>query len=408
MEKIIIDNDGGTDDFVAILYAIMSERFDVQGITLVAGNTDVENVRNNAMKALEMANVDEETAKKIGIHLPENINHEIVSDGAQGDNGLGGVNYSLTRSYETSMQSAEDKLIKTVNDKPGEITILATGPLTNIAAAIKNDPNFVQNVGELVIMGGDEGGGNITPYAEFNIYQDPEAAKTVFEAGFKKITMIGFNITKHVNLCPELEEFLKNTDEMGKFIYDITRVTAELDRTKNKVAGASMNDVLTAIYVLHPEFFKGKPASVNVNVSTGTYKGQTIIDDAKEGNSCNVIIEVERDEILREFLSIIFPDQKEKIEEALKNKKERENVIDELLKQHPDSKDVILEILQNENAAKFLRVLSSRIDPQKTITDFISKYLSDLKKRKEGIKAEQRIINPIGDFCKYCNKNLSK
>lgn len=176
-KQIIIDNDGGTDDFVAILYAFLSKKFDVKGITLVAGNTDVNNVKENVFKALEMAEVDPKDAKKIGIFLPERVNKNIISDGAQGENRLGNVKYEKAKGYEIGVESAEEVLIKTINNNPGEISIVATGPLTNIASALDKNADFVKNVKELIIMGGDEGGGNITPYAEFNIYQDPESAK---------------------------------------------------------------------------------------------------------------------------------------------------------------------------------------------------------------------------------------
>lgn len=210
-KQIIIDNDGGTDDFVAILYAFLSKKFDIKGISLVAGNTDVNNVKENVFKALEMAGITVEEAKKIGVHLPERVNENIISDGAQGDNGLGNVKYKKAFGYELNMeQTAEDKLISLVNNNPGQISIVATGPLTNIASAIDKDEDFVKNAKEIIIMGGDEEGGNITPYAEFNVYQDPEAAKKVFEAGFNKIVMIGFNIAEKITFCPEVEKFLKD------------------------------------------------------------------------------------------------------------------------------------------------------------------------------------------------------
>lgn len=103
-KQIIIDNDGGTDDFVAILYAFLSKKFDVKAISLVAGNTDVNNVKENVFKALEMAGVTPEEAEKIGIYLPERVNENIISDGAQGDNGLGNVKYEPAVGYKIQTQ----------------------------------------------------------------------------------------------------------------------------------------------------------------------------------------------------------------------------------------------------------------------------------------------------------------
>ena len=120
-KQIIIDNDGGADDFVAIMYAFLSKKFDVKGITLVAGNTALSNIKENVFKALEMSGVTNEEAKEIGIYLPEKVNEDIVSDGAMGSNGLGDVDYEKTQGYEVDEESAEDILIRTVNENPGEI-----------------------------------------------------------------------------------------------------------------------------------------------------------------------------------------------------------------------------------------------------------------------------------------------
>ena len=353
-KQIIIDNDGGTDDYVAILYAFLSKKFDVKGITLVAGNTEVNNVRDNTFKSLEMAGVKPEKAKEIGVYLPERVNKDITSDGAQGNNGLGDVVYKKAEGYEiNSDQTVEERLTSLVNENPGEISIVATGPLTNIASAIEKDPNFVNNVKQLVIMGGDEGGGNITPYAEFNVFQDPESAKKVFEAGFKNITMIGFNISKKITFCPEVENFLKDQGEKGQFLYDITRVTANLDRGKNKVDGASMNDILTLIYLLDEDgMFETKKASVDVDISQGKTRGQTIIG---ENGNVDVVTKADGTKLIREMLVNIFPGKEDEIEEVLAKRKERIETRDYLLEQLPDYKDRIFAHWNQEHAVEIMK-----------------------------------------------------
>lgn len=323
--QIIINTDGGSDDFIAILYAVLSQQFDIKGITLEAGNTDVNNVRRNVFKALNMAGIEPEEAKKIGVYLPEYINENIIPDGAYGENGLGNVEFDLPIGYESNPEKAEEILIKKVNEQPGKISIISIGPLTNIANAIKRNSDFIKNTDELVILGGDEGGGNITPYAEFNVYQDPEAAKRVFEAGFKKITMIGFNISKTVTICPEIETFLKQNNEMGRFIYDSTRVTADLDIRKSKVDGARMNDILTLLYLLDDgKMFKTKKGQVIVDISMEETRGKTSIRENTKGESfCNIVTEVESTLAIKEMLTILFPGQEEAIEKLLKQRKER-------------------------------------------------------------------------------------
>lgn len=389
MEKkqIIIDNDGGTDDFVAILYAFLSKKFDVKGITLVAGNTDVNNVKQNVFKALEMAGVKPEDAKKIGIYLPENVNDNIISDGAQGDNGLGGVKFEYAKGYEIDAKTAEEVLVNTINENPGQISIIATGPLTNIANAIDSNPDFVRNVDEIVIMGGDEGGGNITPYAEFNVYQDPEAAKKVFEAGFKKITMIGFNISKQITLCPEVESFLEQNGEMGKFIYDITRTTADLDRWKNKVDGASMNDILTLLYLLgEGEMFETKQASVDVDITEGETRGRTnIVELEAEKTVCSIVTEADGTAIIREMLTVLFPDKQEEIEDVLEKREfriwSRDYIIRELENEQvkenvkPDAKESL------DKAKKAVLYWWNREGGER-IMDEMLKAIGDIKSRR--------------------------
>lgn len=362
MKQIIIDNDGGTDDFLTLQYAVLSKQFDIKAITLVAGNTDINNVRNNVFKALEMAGISAEKAKEIGIYLPEHINPNIIADNAQGSNGLGGVEYTLADNYTTQTDYAEDVLVKLPKENPGKISILAIGPLTNIARAIEKDSSFAESVDELIIMGGDEGGGNITPYAEFNIYQDPEAAKKVFEAGFKKITMVGFNVSKTFTLSPALEHLFIWDHIEQQFVFDMTRDTADLDRNKNKADGASLNDVLTAMYLQHDgEFFTTKPAKVDVDISDSETRGQTVIID-NEGSNCNVVTAIDKYKLQEELFKTIFPEKAQQIDMALKYEKAKDLVKSELLQRYPDCKDIIHERLDRYvSASTFMISIASEL-----------------------------------------------
>jgi purine nucleosidase len=329
-----------------------------------------------------MAGVEPEEAKRIGIYIPEKVNEDTVPDGAQGDNGLGDVKFEYAKGYEKSSQKAEDVLIDTVKQNPGKISIVATGPLTNIASAIDKDPDFVKNVGELVIMGGDEGGGNIKPYAEFNIYQDPEAAKKVFEAGFEKITMIGFNVSKRITLCPEVESFLKENGELGDFIYRITRRTANVDRDKNKVDGPSMNDILTLLYLLEEgKMFETKKAVVDVDIK-GETRGKTNILEPEAGKAvCNVLTGADGTAIIREMLTVLFPEKLEEIEDVLERRAFR-----------IWSRDYIIGELENEKAKKVGEPETiERLD--KTI-----KAVSYMWNREGGEKIMEEMVKVIGDI----------
>ena len=245
MKKIIIDTDPGTDDFIAISLALKSNKFDVLGITTVEGNCSLENATKNAFKVLNMCGRDDIEVYK---GLKNDYLGTMEATDVHGNNGMGGIEYDEINRKENEI-SAVDYLINTVKENPNEITIVAVGPLTNIAACVKKDEEFAKNVKELVIMGGSASYGNITPYAEFNFYKDPESVDTVLKGDFKSILIFGWDITTQMPLVGENEDILKrSTKELPKFIYDITRNAAtDIDK---KWGGAVISDPLTIAYLI--------------------------------------------------------------------------------------------------------------------------------------------------------------
>jgi len=153
LEKIIIDCDPGVDDFSAISLAVKSNRFNILGITTVAGNCSLENATNNAFKALNMVKRDDIPVYK-GMDkslLVEDVDATYV----HGNNGLGGVNFSPIQRVPEK-ENAVDYLVRIAKEYPGEITLVPIGPLTNIAMAIKKDPKFTRNIKRVILMGGAE------------------------------------------------------------------------------------------------------------------------------------------------------------------------------------------------------------------------------------------------------------
>ena len=407
MEKprIIIDNDGGTDDYIAIAYAILSGKFDIEAITVVAGNTNVENVLKNVFHALEKVGVSPEKAKKIGIHIPEFIKQDIISDGAQGENGLGNIDVQNSNEYRANSEFAEDVLVKKVKENPGEITIVATGPLTNIANAMKADPTFAQNIKEIVIMGGDEGGGNITPKAEFNVYQDPEAAKFVFDNAPDKITMIGFNVSKKVNLSPEIIDWLQNNTEFGQLLEEMTRITEYLDVNKNSVDGASMNDVLTLEYLVNPSIFTSKRAAVQVDTSEPVYdsrhndistRGQTVISEADEGAKSNVITGVDQTKALEELFSVFFI-KPENLEKPLLENPEGFQTALEARALRVEKRDAILAMIPEHPAFDELRHRVNMMCNRRNAPQALAKFEEYLKKVAGAKELKERLMNKYPD-----------
>lgn len=293
-KRIIIDADMGADDYMAIQLALLSKKIVLEGVSLVFGNTSMKNAKNNVFKTFEMIGMQNATPVYCGFEKPLHDFGVSTVDNAFGENGFGNVKYKKVCG-KVEKQNAVDFLIEKVNKNPKKITVVAIGPLTNIASAILSDKNFVKNVKEIVIMGGAENFGNITPFAEFNFYNDPVSAQIVFDAGFRKIKMIGFNITKLVTINKPLEETLKNSsDKNAKFIFDITRETAKLDKQKNGTDGASINDPLNICYLIDKKSVKFKKANVSIETKNLKRLGESKVDYKKTSNcqiACSVDVE---------------------------------------------------------------------------------------------------------------------
>ena len=301
MRKIIIDADPGTDDTFAILLATASPEFDIQGICTVAGNCSLENATQNAFKILDLANKNN-IPVYAGKDKPlkcEGINAEYV----HGSNGMGGIEY-LPINRVAEKVNAVDFIINTVNNNPGEITIVALGPLTNIATAINKNIEFTKNIKELIIMGGGVNEGNVTPFAEFNFYRDPDAAKIVFESNLNKVTMLGLNVTHKLPLNPTLESRLNNSNNpLANFLYNITRAGAEFDK-KEGHGGLILHDPITFAYLLDNSIVTVKPAKVTIE-NEGEKKGMSNVTVLDESN-CYVGFEVNCDKFYKLLFKRIF------------------------------------------------------------------------------------------------------
>lgn len=281
MERIIIDADPGTDDAFAILLAAHSNELKIEGITTVAGNCDLENATNNTFKILDLANRNDISVYK-GMHKSLAID-DIDATDVHGNNGMGGVTFKpINRQVED--MNAIDYLINTVNENPNEITIVAIGPLTNIAVAINKDTSFSKNIKKLIIMGGAIEEGNITPYAEFNFYKDPHAAQIVFNSNIKEIVMLGLDVTTKLPLTEKLENTLKDiNNDVSNFLFDITRTCAKYDREIEGLDGAILNDPLTIAYLIDPSIVELKNAKINIE-TTGEKIGKSNIELSNDSN----------------------------------------------------------------------------------------------------------------------------
>ncbi|MDO4272571.1 MAG: nucleoside hydrolase [Eubacteriales bacterium] len=274
--NIIMDGDPGIDDAVALcLAAAHPEAFHLLAFTTVTGNQTIDKVTENARRLVEFYGLDIPVAKGSVVPILRKI--ETASD-IHGKNGMGNV--ELPKPVKPlASENGVLFLYETIKSLPeGEkVTLVPTGPLTNIALLFRVFPEVKERVDEIVLMGGAAFGGNVTPTGEFNIYEDPEAAAIVFDSGLP-IVMCGLDAT---NLCGiDREHTAKLMGENGavcRAVGQMVQFYLESVVYKDKPY-ASIHDAVTFMYLLHPEIFKAVKMPVSVDCSENKNRGMTVCD----------------------------------------------------------------------------------------------------------------------------------
>ncbi len=273
---IVIDCDPGVDDAIALLLALAStDEFDVVGVGTVVGNVGLDRTSNNALRICELAGRDD-----VPVHAgcPGSILRP-RSDArhVHGETGLDGVDLPPPAGAIADCH-AVDFLIETCAARPGEVTLCAMGPLTNVALAMIKDPDIADNVGEIVLMGGAIGAGNVTPSAEFNIFVDPHAAAVVFASG-APLTMIGLDVTHQAIVTPERLDAVRAIDtSVGRAAAGLLDHYHRVDLERHGVAGSPLHDPCVIAYLLRPELFSGREAYVEVETRSEATMGRTVVD----------------------------------------------------------------------------------------------------------------------------------
>lgn len=295
MEKIILSVDTGIDDFIMITIAGgRQDKFQIEGVCTTYGNCDLENATNNTFQALEISKSSDVSVYK-GSEKPLNGVKMRDATDVHGNNGLGNLKYKeIYKNAEELL--AEDFLIKKVRENKKEITIIATGPLTDVAKAIKKDKEFSKNLKSLIIMGGGIGGGNITEYAEFNFYQDPEAAKIVFKSGIRDIVMIGLDVANKNVVDEKMKKFISKIDTLeSKFILDLL----------SKLEESILYDPLTICYLIDEKVMKFQ--TLNIEIETkGIQRGRTKVNEGVKNFNCNVAYDIDVKRAKKVLLESIF------------------------------------------------------------------------------------------------------
>lgn len=319
--KVIIDCDPGIDDALAIILALKSKEIEVIGITTVSGNVESLQGAKNALKVLKLLG-----RLDIPVYLGESkpIKRELVTaQDTHGEDGLGET-FLEEVSSEYIRENGVDFILNTLKNEE-DVSIIALGPLTNLYRAIEKDSETFHRVKEIVSMGGAyKSHGNCSPVAEFNYWVDPHGAREFLKKFNGEFTMVGLDVTREIVLTPNLREMIHQfKDEIGDFIYDITRFYVDFHWEQERTLGCVINDPLAVEYFINREICEGFKAYVDI-ACEDISMGQSVVDVAdfyKKRKNVFVLDKVNSKEFMVSFLNKIFPSHKEDIENILNNPK---------------------------------------------------------------------------------------
>jgi purine nucleosidase len=319
-KKIIFDTDPGTDDALALMLALNSPELDVRAITVVPGNVTASQGLENALRMVSLAN-------RCDIPVAGGAQHPlfqklITAEFWHGKNGLANIELPPSK-CKVDSHFGPDLIIQMVHAAPHEITLVPVGPLTNIALAVLKDPSIVPLVKEVIIMGGSITGGNVNASAEANIYNDPEAAQIVFQAGWP-LTMVGLDVGDKTLFSKKyLDQLGQTHGPVNDFIYSVGKFLIALSAQFGS-PGAPMYDPLAVGVAIDATLVKSPEMHVDVETRGDFTRGETVANrhDTVERNvlhgdhyvieavdtvtpNAKVCVDVEADRFLQLFVSRI-------------------------------------------------------------------------------------------------------
>lgn len=289
--KIILDIDTGHDDAIALMLAAGNPQIDLLGVTVVAGNSTLPNTLKNTLHVCQHLDLDVKVYA--GMSRPM-VRDQVTADDVHGKSGLDGPVFApLTK--EPEAEHAVDYIIRTLLASSGDITLVPTGPLTNIAMAMRKEPRIIKKIRKISLMGGAYGMGNTTAAAEFNIYVDPEAAHVVFTSGVP-INMMGLDLTNQVLATPEIiKRMRKIGNKAGALFGDIMEFTLHSQAVNGLTAGP-VHDVTAVAVLIDSTLFSLREAFVEIDLSHGPSYGRTDCDiHHRTRNPYNAVIGMHTD-----------------------------------------------------------------------------------------------------------------
>jgi len=272
-KNIILDCDPGHDDAIAILLSGLKDQFNLLGISVVAGNQTIEKTAKNALNVATYLGIDVPIA--IGCEFPM-VRERVICAAIHGESGLDGFEFPKYEKKFDQRHGSQLIIDSIMNNE--DVTVIATGPLTNVAMAMKLEPKIIRRIKEVVIMGGSVDNGNTSPAAEFNIMCDPEAAHVVFTSG-AKVKMVGLNVTRKVLVTDEvISRMEKINNKASDMFVKLMKVFNENQRKTFGVKAGPLHDPATVASLIDDSLIKYQKMNVVIDISHGPSYGRTNCD----------------------------------------------------------------------------------------------------------------------------------
>jgi inosine-uridine nucleoside N-ribohydrolase len=270
---IVLDCDPGHDDAIALLLAVASPELELVGVTTVSGNQTLDKTTANAIRVLELVGKGD-VPVAAGAERPL-VREQYVAAYVHGESGLDGPDLPPP-SAEPVREHAVEFLAERIRERDGKLTLVPTGPLTNVALLLALHPDARPE--RIVLMGGSIGEGNVSPSAEFNIWADPEAARRVFESGIDT-TMVGLDVTHEALITDEHTERLRASGRVGTVVAELMDFYSAFHKQRYPdLAGSPMHDPVALAHVIRDDLLQTKHVGVEVDCSWGAGRGRTNVD----------------------------------------------------------------------------------------------------------------------------------
>ena len=310
--KVIIDCDVGIDDALALILAFHAPELEVRTITGVNGNVPLDMVFRNIQRVLSVIQPQDPPYIARGADRPLS-GDAVYAHNVHGDEGLGVASVEIAKGknwWSMASAPANELICEMARQDAGNLTLIAVGPLTNVALALKSDPEAMKGLKEIIIMGGAvRTKGNITPYAEFNIGADPVAAQIVLDSGLP-IALIPLDITRQVALTAKMirENIEPLNNSLSRFVLQLTGFNPSSQTFYGGRDAFYLHDPLAVGFAISPELIGIEKLNIKVETKKGAYYGQTIElsnEEAQEDKMIDVGLTVKAEQFINLFTSLL-------------------------------------------------------------------------------------------------------